>query len=367
LKGCLNVLAFFALVGLFFVYRETKIPLLTIVDVGRTKGSTDPITILHLADLHGDFLGRDQKYIRRLIAGRRIDLVVLTGDLVDEGTTSIEPVNSLLECLPEVPKFFVPGNHDEISPAAEELYVSLAKFGVRSLENEVATFAKNGRHISIVGIDDPYSGNPDFSLLTRHRIDRIEESEGAYKVDLSMLTAEQSQASILLCHAPTFGKRVLARLEQSQRSHQEGQVDSRQRGRGDAPQDGRQKALQDGSQAGRQYERQDGQRGMREEPTQKTPQSCPGSVLDLAWKHGFDLVLVGHTHGGQIRLPRLGALFVPGQGFPPEYVEGLYREGSTTMYITRGLGTSRLPIRLFCRPEVSIIRWFLDPGGTSTL
>ncbi|MGP6146084.1 metallophosphoesterase [Jeotgalibaca sp. A122] len=69
----------------------------------------------------------------------------------------------------------------------------------------------------------------------------------------------------------------------------------------------------------------------------------------------IDLVLSGHAHGGQIRLPILGALFAPGQGFFPEYSLGTYTEKNTTMVVNRGLGNSGIPFRFMNRPEVIII------------
>lgn len=65
-----------------------------------------------------------------------------------------------------------------------------------------------------------------------------------------------------------------------------------------------------------------------------------------------DLVLSGHAHGGQFRLPFIGGIVAPDQGFLPEYTEGAHKEGNTTMIISRGLGNSVIPIRLFNRPEV---------------
>lgn len=65
-----------------------------------------------------------------------------------------------------------------------------------------------------------------------------------------------------------------------------------------------------------------------------------------------DLVLTGHAHGGQFRLPFIGGLVAPDQGFFPKYTEGMHRVGNTTMVISRGLGNSIVPLRLFNRPEV---------------
>lgn len=66
----------------------------------------------------------------------------------------------------------------------------------------------------------------------------------------------------------------------------------------------------------------------------------------------IDLVFTGHAHGGQIRLPFIGAFYVPDQGFNPQYTIGCYTENNTTMYVSRGLGNSVFPFRIFNRPEI---------------
>lgn len=70
---------------------------------------------------------------------------------------------------------------------------------------------------------------------------------------------------------------------------------------------------------------------------------------------GADLALCGHAHGGQIRLPFIGGIIAPGQGFFPEYDSGLYTVGNTSMVVSRGLGNSVIPLRVNNRPEVVII------------
>lgn len=67
---------------------------------------------------------------------------------------------------------------------------------------------------------------------------------------------------------------------------------------------------------------------------------------------GADLVFSGHAHGGQFRIPFLGGLVAPNQGFFPEYDSGLYRSGNTAMLVSRGLGNSIIPLRLNNRPEI---------------
>lgn len=66
----------------------------------------------------------------------------------------------------------------------------------------------------------------------------------------------------------------------------------------------------------------------------------------------FDLVLAGHTHGGQICLPRPGGKVRFGNLRPP-YPEGVFELPGTTLVVSRGLGTTFVPLRFFARPEVS--------------
>ena len=84
-----------------------------------------------------------------------------------------------------------------------------------------------------------------------------------------------------------------------------------------------------------------------------------------ALRNGLDLLLVGHTHGGQIRIPLLGALFVPGMGFFPRWDYGLYNSGATTMIVSGGLGESGLPIRVNIRPELSLVTLRCSPAFPS--
>ena len=68
---------------------------------------------------------------------------------------------------------------------------------------------------------------------------------------------------------------------------------------------------------------------------------------------GLDLVFTGHAHGGQIVIPffRQG-IFAPHQGFFPKYTEGMHEKDGTVMIISRGLGNSSFPFRIFNRPEL---------------
>ncbi|HTY85319.1 MAG TPA: hypothetical protein VMB19_13945, partial [Silvibacterium sp.] len=76
-------------------------------------------------------------------------------------------------------------------------------------------------------------------------------------------------------------------------------------------------------------------------------------ILPIVVRHNVDLMLSGHTHGGQIRIPFLPPMFLPQLG--KDYVHGLYRLGPTQLYVNRGIGTVNLPFRFNCPPEITLI------------
>ncbi len=71
--------------------------------------------------------------------------------------------------------------------------------------------------------------------------------------------------------------------------------------------------------------------------------------------HRVDLVLAGHTHGGQLRLPFIGNIFSI-KNIPRSRTEGVSYFNNHTIYTSKGLGTSRFPVRFFCEPEFTILR-----------
>lgn len=68
----------------------------------------------------------------------------------------------------------------------------------------------------------------------------------------------------------------------------------------------------------------------------------------------YTLILAGHSHGGQVRLPFWGALVLPGG--VGDYDKGLFQTPAGQLYVNVGIGTYSLPIRFFCRPEITLIQ-----------
>jgi hypothetical protein len=78
----------------------------------------------------------------------------------------------------------------------------------------------------------------------------------------------------------------------------------------------------------------------------------PDILPDIA-RYNVDLMLSGHTHGGQVRIPFMPLLDLPVYG--RHYVEGLFRYGPTQLYVNRGIGAVGVPFRFRCPPEITVI------------
>jgi predicted MPP superfamily phosphohydrolase len=78
-------------------------------------------------------------------------------------------------------------------------------------------------------------------------------------------------------------------------------------------------------------------------------------LFDIYKDNKMNLAFCGHAHGGQIRLPFIGGLVAPNQGFFPKYTSGTYSKEDTTMIVSRGLGNSLFPFRIFNRPEIIVV------------
>lgn len=78
-------------------------------------------------------------------------------------------------------------------------------------------------------------------------------------------------------------------------------------------------------------------------------------LFDFYVNENIDLIFTGHAHGGQVRLPFVGGLVAPDQGLFPKYTNGAYRNKDSTLIVSRGLGNSIIPVRIFNRPEIVVV------------
>lgn len=78
-------------------------------------------------------------------------------------------------------------------------------------------------------------------------------------------------------------------------------------------------------------------------------------LMSVYAKYPVDLIFAGHAHVGQIRIPYVQGIFSPNQGLFPKYDSGMYHENNSTMVVSRGLGNSIFPFRVFNRPEIVVV------------
>lgn len=80
--------------------------------------------------------------------------------------------------------------------------------------------------------------------------------------------------------------------------------------------------------------------------------------FDYYAKFKFDLIFSGHEHGGQFRIPLIKkGIYAPSEGLFPKFSEGIHRKHNSTLIVSRGLGNSRFPFRLFNLPEILLIEF----------
>lgn len=152
----------------------------------------DGFTIAHLSDLHGHEYGEDSGELVERVRRETPDLIVITGDLIDQ-KSQMEMVPPLARGLAAIaPTYYVTGNHEWAlgSAAVKELKALLKECGVAVLSNQCEILERNGGRLALAGVDDPngyadqttpeelyawiQENNPGlFTLLLAHRNERF--------------------------------------------------------------------------------------------------------------------------------------------------------------------------------------------------
>ena len=232
----------------------------------------DGFRIAQISDLHNAEFGERNEKLIQLLSQTDPDIIVITGDLIDSSHTYIEiALDFARQTVKLAPVYYVSGNHEARVREYEDLKMSLVEAGVIVLEDQKVQITREGKSISILGIDDP-SFQEDYLFG---------DSESVARQAIEDLQNESDGYTILLSHRP--------------------------------------------------------------------------ELFDLYAETEMDLVFSGHAHGGQFRLPFVGGLVAPNQGFFPKYDAGLFSEGSTNMIVSRGVGNSIIPIRFNNRPEIVLV------------
>ena len=245
------------------------------------RRATGKLSVLHVSDFH--FRARDAAKLRfvKHLAEREVDIVAITGDLIDETDGIGLCVEAVAAFRPRLGMFAVLGGHDyyftrvrdiarqwllrvherheRVDTAA--LVRGLEEAGARVVTNERVELDHEGMKVDVIGVDDPRHGRPD--------------------LDAAFAGARADALQLALVHEP--------------------------------------------------------------------------SVVEELAERGPDVVLAGHTHGGQVRLPGIGALVTQAK-LHRRHAAGVFRRGRTWFHLNHGIGTGRyVPFRIFCRPEATVI------------
>jgi uncharacterized protein len=240
----------------------TKLEEVTVKTNKLPDGSS--IRLLQISDVHNKRSLNSNQQLIKLTKEAQPDIVVITGDLIDDNTKNLDNVYELVEEIAAInPRiYFVTGNHEWRGGLAEELMIGLSKRGVTILDNKNEFVKIRNLSLNLCGVADWTSG-------------RLELNE-------ALKGAESDIYTVMLAHDPW--------------------------------------------------------------------------IINDYKDFVPDLTLSGHTHGGQIRLPWVGAIVAPGQKLFPELDKGFYNlENDKFLYIDSGVGTSEFPIRYLNRSQITLI------------
>lgn len=237
------------------------------VESPKLNGAQRPVRVVHISDLHCDPEPRLEERLPDLVAAERPDLIVFTGDSINE-PEGLPVLRKLLPRLAAIaPTYAVRGNWDTAYWRREQLFEGT---GVVELKKEAA-------RVDVAGISLWVAGAPFASLA--------DPPDGVRSgIENALKGVPPGAFTLFLYHTPDV-------------------------------------------------------------------------ILEAAETNRVDLYCAGHTHGGQVALPVYGALVTLSK-FGKKYESGLHREGSTWLYVTRGVGMEGGPaprVRFFARPEVTVI------------
>ena len=256
--------------------------------------------IVQISDLHNAKFGKDNQKLVDRIRECEPDIIVLTGDLVDSNHTNVDrAVQFVDEIVKLCPVYYVTGNHEYWLEDSEydELMSGLTRAGAVILDDQDVEISRGDAKFRLVGLDDRSLSDGTLDGLLKEKNmkgnkDKYDEINGNTQ---------------------------------------------------DATQEGLKNKVQDVA-----------QEGSWENEFTVVLAHEPQYFARYAGT-GVDLVLSGHAHGGQFRLPFVGGIVAPDQGFLPEYTAGEYYMNGTEMIVSRGLGNSVIPVRLFNYPEIMCV------------
>ncbi len=289
--------------------------------------SFDGFRIAQVSDVQSQWFGKDQQDIINSVRDIDPDIIVITGDLVDRNHTDFSCAIRTVERLLEIaPVYYINGNHELSLPknSINSMYRRMKDMGVRMCRNRFWAVERGDERLMIAGVAQE-SVRRAYVMGRRFAKNKYPEEDAKKYARIEKrlkkeLTGKNRKEIFKIVRDDVLAKRLKGVWKQ-----------------------------------GRGYPKDD----IEDFVIMLT--HCPQYIRAYA-EVKPDLILTGHAHGGQFRLPNGQGVLAPGQGFFPEYTCGLYKMGDSTMLVSRGLGNSTFPLRLNNRPEVVALTLRRDDG-----
>ncbi|AJD92681.1 hypothetical protein JMA_33640 [Jeotgalibacillus malaysiensis] len=306
----------FILLFALYVYWDNQRFIVTEQEIEMEGNLTDDIRILQISDLHEEVFGENQSDLAGRINELEYDILLFTGDMmnsIENGDTA--PFFDLIRGIENKDRaYFVTGNTDPYPYEVTESSIEKAAYiqemeslGVKYLESieEIninnQTLVLTDHELSVLNPDEPYTYVEGKPKIPYENAPAYKEYKQQQLNQVSQMLSETDQTVISVTHYP---------VADPQFEH---------------------------------IEKESGRYVFRD----------------------YDLILAGHYHGGQIRLPFIGALFVPEPWYqnavlpPQDRVKGLWESHGIKQYVSTGLGSSNavsfLNFRMFNPPEINLI------------
>lgn len=270
----------------------------------------DGYTVVQISDLHNqDYQGM----LEKRVAEEKPDIIVITGDIIhiEDGVKSA--LDFIKAALKLAPVYYVNGNHEKVLTCYPKFADIIAGMGVRILNNEVEILEKNGESALLIGMDDP-----TFFTIP-NSVEEIIVSQSQRKFDRDNRREDKSFSK---------SKSRVSREEKSMKGKAKKQEFKLKLFELCAP--------------------------YKDEF--KIVLSHRPEIMQFYFDVGADVTFTGHAHGGQVRLPFIGAVYAPNQGIFPKLTQGVHFAGEQYMVISRGLGKSNFMPRFRCNPEIIVAK-----------
>ena len=281
---------------------------------------SEDLRIVHVSDLQSGHFGKGQCHLLEKVKMAEPDLIVFTGDLPDRNHTDYEACFAAMEGLVKIaPVYYINGNHELALPQDEigQMYRKLEALGVEMLFDRGVFVRKKGKKFLLAGVSEETL----YTAKTGAKPGGRDRDLGRGKIsdtDIDPAIIRRSmEISLNMAEEELPGQKGYAREIQKHRK--------------------------------------DGTDEEEKRESLKILLVHEPQFLETYAEEKFDLIFAGHAHGGQVRLPFTQGLFAPGQGILPKLTSGVHEMNHTLMIISRGLGNSTFPLRVFNRPEIVVV------------